>query len=203
MLALARGERTPPSLEQAEMLNLPGLRERSGRMRRDVEDADVAVIEVSSLKTYRVGDHATQVNALADATGIHAFDIDRWLRTGMRGKLTDAEVGMLAEVRAEIETLEEMEHNLEAVLDSLEGVPVILVNHFVMARPCHAALFVREDIRDVVARLAKDRQGVTWFDPTPLLVAKDYPVTDSSHYKEEFKNDLADTLSELITGVLA
>lgn len=199
IVEVSEGRTRVPAPERREALNMRHMPDSGHGV--PLAEAEVVVMELSSLKVYGLHGYVSQSNRLAAETGLHAFRIDQLLLAGGGAEPASAdEASALDGITAHRQTPAEAEAALLAVIDALAPRPVILANHFVVEREgVHPALEVRRTLRDICERVAAARPDrVLRFDPTPDLVARDYPIEDYAHYEAGFTDVVGERLGALI-----
>jgi hypothetical protein len=166
---------------------------------RALDDVDVVVLEVSTTKSYTVGETRLNMHCLWNA----ARDLDLPTREVLRGApVTWPEsAGRVREVQVGRADPEEIRADVSAIA-ALAGAPVVLVDH-IDARPGGEPLEERRAITGLLRRLESD--GVAYFHATrPAIAAlgEARALADSNHYLASAESVVAEALERSVSDVL-
>ena len=183
---------------------------------RYFREADIYVVEISTIKLCRYRDHQLQLVRLRDflqaQTGmdealLHRIYTEPELARTIRLPAVAADEQWLAQDILEtadfsMQTAAELAAGLCHLHDQL-GKPVLYVSHFVNL-PDGSAMPQRALIRDVMARVVPELPQAAFLDPTPVTAEGGYAASliDQGHYAPEMEMWLARILTERI-GMLA
>lgn len=172
-----------------------------GDMAVGIPEADIAVIEVSSLKSFEVSGIA--LNAHKVAGGLKSLGVD--YRAGLRGDVravpSDHALSMLTLRETRFDDLVE---DLSAIQTFL-GIPVVTVDHLYASTPEGGPAAARARLTSELA-LVESTAGIPFHSTRTAIerAGENVALLDQNHYASDFEVDaglsLLSTLRATLTG---
>jgi hypothetical protein len=179
----------------------------------DLKDVDLAIVEISTLRSYRLGDLFLQGNCinnyLMEKAGLHIYE-DQQLRDMFETQPTDRNIiltsnpilnDLLQNCIAEYIDEKVIESDLLKIKELFGNI--LILNHFTSTEMPQPVLESRNRLQSIIVSVAK-KIGIHWFDVSTCI--KELPKAeqlnkrdDFNHYSETAKNHIAHQIGRFVT----